>query len=221
MRELRIGVVDSGTPPERIAEARRFQLAAVGVSEQPAREDALGHGSAVVELIASGAGDVPIHVAQVFDERGITTALQVAAGIEWLVKTGVRLINLSLGLREDRTALRAACEAAQKAGVLICASTPAQGAAVYPAAYPGVVRITGDARCQRDEWSWLDSPQADFGACVRARESPLSGASFGCAALTGLIAGFLRDQPHATNPLVMAWLLHNAHYRGREYRGRA
>lgn len=221
MSEVRIGVVDSGAPLERIAESRRFQLAAVGVSDQPAREDALGHGSAVVDLITSGAGDMPIHVAQVFDERGVTSALQVAAGIEWLVMRGVRLINLSLGLREDRPALREACEAAQNAGVLICASTPAQGAPVYPAAYPGVLRITGDARCQRDEWSWLDSPQADFGACVRAKDSPLSGASFGCAALTGHIAAFLRDQPHATNALVMAWLLHNAHYRGREYRGHA
>lgn len=221
MSEIRIGVVDSGAPLERIAESRRFQLAAVGVSDQPAREDALGHGSAVVDLITSGAGDMPIHVAQVFDERGVTSALQVAAGIEWLVMRGVRLINLSLGLREDRPALREACEAAQNAGVLICASTPAQGAPVYPAAYPGVLRITGDARCQRDEWSWLDSPQADFGACVRAKDSPLSGASFGCAALTGHIAAFLREQPHATNALVMAWLLHNAHYRGREYRGHA
>lgn len=221
MSEVSIGVVDSGGPVDRLAGAQRFQLAAVGVSEQPAREDALGHGTAVVELIAAGAGDLPIHVAQVFDERGITSALQVAAGIEWLVMRGVRLINLSLGLREDRPALREACAAAQDAGVLICASTPAQGMPVYPAAYPGVLRITGDARCQRDEWSWLDSPQADFGACVRAKESPLSGASFGCAALTGHIAAFLRDQPHASNALVMAWLLHNAHYRGREYRGLA
>ncbi len=54
MSEVRIGVVDSGAPLERVAESRRFQLAAVGVSEQPAREDALGHGSAVVELIAAG-----------------------------------------------------------------------------------------------------------------------------------------------------------------------
>lgn len=221
MREVRIGVVDSGTPHERMADARRFQLASVGVSEQPVLEDALGHGSAVVQLIASGAGDLPIHVAQVFDQRGVTSALQVAAGISWLVSCGVRLINLSLGLREDRPALREACAAALEAGVLICASTPAQGLPVYPAAYPGVLRITGDARCQPDEWSWLDTPQADFGACVRARESPLSGASFGCAALTGHIAAFLRDQPHASNTQVMAWLLYNAQYRGREYKGQA
>jgi hypothetical protein len=60
----------------------------------------------------------------VFDERGVTSALQVAAGIEWLVMRGVRLINLSLGLREDRPALREACAAAQDAGVSLDDEAP-------------------------------------------------------------------------------------------------
>ena len=219
--ELRIGVVDSGHSAAQrvqVIAGRRFSLLEDGLAESDLRDDPLGHGSAVIEAISRRAPAAQICVAQVFDQRGVTSALQVASAIDWLVAQDVRLINLSLGLRQDRSLLREACAAAVAHGVLLCASSPAQGAAVFPASYSQVLRVTGDARCTDEQWSWLDSAQADFAACVRGTYPGQSGASLGCAALSGHIAGYLLEHPQASNVEVIDWLKQHAGYRGPDRR---
>ncbi|RIJ12140.1 peptidase S8 and S53 subtilisin kexin sedolisin [Pseudomonas sp. 91RF] len=219
--ELRIGVVDSGHSAAQrvqVMAGRRFSLLDDGLAESELRDDPLGHGSAVIEAISRRAPAAQICVAQVFDQRGVTSALQISAAIDWLVAQDVRLINLSLGLRQDRSLLRQACTAAVARGVLLCASSPAQGAAVFPASYPQVLRVTGDARCTDEQWSWLDSAQADFAACVRGTYPGQSGASLGCAALSGHIAGYLLEHLQASNVEVIDWLKQHARYRGPERR---
>ncbi|KPU59930.1 putative subtilisin [Pseudomonas fluorescens] len=219
--ELRIGVVDSGHSAAQrgqVIAGRRFSLLEDGVAEDDLRDDPLGHGSAVIEAIGRRAPAALFCVAQVFDQRGVTSALQIATAIDWLLTQDVRLINLSLGLRQDRSLLRVACAAAVARGVLLCASSPAQGEGVFPASYPQVLRVTGDARCAEQEWSWLNSAQADFAACVQGTYPGQSGASLGCAALSGHIAGFLAEQPGASNAQVIQWLREHARYRGPERR---
>ncbi|KAF1030578.1 MAG: Subtilisin E [Pseudomonas sp.] len=215
--EVRVGVVDSGHAVAQqgcVIAGRRFSLE----QEGELLEDALGHGSAVIEAIRRQAPSALLCVAQVFDGRGVTSTLQIAQAIDWLVTQDVRLINLSLGVRQDRDLLREACASAVAHGVLLCASSPAQGPGVFPANYPQVLRITGDARCSEQEWSWLDSAQADFAACVRGVSAGQSGASLGCAALSGHIARFLAEQPRANNAQVLQWLRDNARFRGPERR---
>ncbi len=214
-------MVDSGHSAAQrvqVIAGRRFSLLEDGLAEGDLRDDPLGHGSAVIEAIGRRAPSALFCVAQVFDQRGVTSALQIATAIDWLLTQDVRLINLSLGLRQDRSLLRAACAAAVARGVLLCASSPAQGEGVYPANYPQVVRVTGDARCAEQEWSWLNSAQADFAACVHGTYPGQSGASLGCAALSGHIAGFFAEQPDASNVQVIEWLREHARYRGPERR---
>ncbi|MDX9664468.1 S8/S53 family peptidase [Pseudomonas sp. P5_152] len=219
--ELLVGLVDSGHSAAQqplVVARRRFSLQDDGLAEGALCDDPLGHGSAVLEAIGRRAPAARFCVAQVFDQRGVTSALQIATAIDWLVAQDVRLINLSLGLRQDRSLLRQACAAAQARGVLLCASSPAQGEGVFPANYPQVLRGTGDARCAESQWSWLNSAQADFAACVQGTHPGQSGASLGCAALSGHIAAFLLAQPQASNEQVIQWLQDNAHYRGPERR---
>ncbi|MFL6534068.1 MAG: S8 family serine peptidase [Pseudomonas sp.] len=219
--ELRIGVVDSGHSPAqrvRVIAGRRFSLQEDRLAESDLRDDPLGHGGAVIEAISQRAPAAVFCVAQVFGQRGVTSALQIATAIDWLVAQDVRLINLSLGLRQDRSLLREACAAAVARGILLCASSPAQGEGVFPAKYPQVLRVTGDARCTEQQWSWLKSAQADFAACVHGIYPGQSGASIGCAALSGHIASFLVENPEASNQYVVEWLQKNAHYHGPERR---
>ncbi|MDX1369295.1 S8 family serine peptidase [Pseudomonas sp.] len=218
--EPRIGVIDSGhrlEPGAEILVAQRFWLDGETLRQGAVEPDLLGHGTAVIATLTEQAGSLELCVAQVFAGRGSTSPLQIAAAIHWLIDQRVVLINLSLGLRQDRPLLREACAAAIGAGILLCASSPAQGEPVFPASYPGVLRITGDARCAAGQWSWLDSAQADFGAAVRA-DNGLAGASVACAALSGQIAAFLRREPGAGRQAVIDYLRQGASFIGPERR---
>lgn len=98
--ELRVGVVDSGHSPAqqgRVRGGRRFYLEVEGLGEAELQFDPLGHGTAIIEAIDRRAPRASIYMAQVFDQRGVTSALQIAAAIHWLLEQDVRLINLSLG----------------------------------------------------------------------------------------------------------------------------
>ncbi|NIE74710.1 peptidase S8 and S53 subtilisin kexin sedolisin [Pantoea sp. Ap-967] len=215
--EVRVGVIDSGCPAgQALVAGRRFWLQDGRLCEGQLQPDPLGHGSAVVASLQREAAGVPLLLAQVFSDQASTSALQVAAGLFWLAEQGVALVNLSLGLQQDRPVLRQACAEVQAAGVVLCASSPAQGTAVYPARYPGVIRITGDARCAPGQWSWLGSAQADFGGYVGARGQ--AGASLGCAAVAGRIAALMQAQPGLDRQQVCAWLKAHAAFSGPERR---
>lgn len=220
-----IGLVDSGygfagspsTGYDRVVASQAFRFDE-GVVLAPVSEDQLGHGSALLEVIAGQAMAAEFAIAQIFSERLTTTPVQVAAAIDWLVEQQVDLINLSLGLRNDRDVLRSACERAVAAGVIVCASAPAKGDPVYPSAYPGVFRMTGDARCRGPEQlSCLKTQYADFGGYVKARHGVI-GASAGCAQLTGHIGRYLSEGGAADLAAVDRWLESQADYFGVEVR---
>lgn len=217
MPELLVGVVDSGhsaAQTQWIRDGQRFYLTDDGLGRGNLLNDVLGHGSAVIQAIASRAPQARFSVAQVFDSRGVTSPLQIAAALHWLGEQGVRLVNLSLGVRQDRPILREAVADLLDAGVLVCASSPARGEPVFPAAYPGVIRVTGDARCAEGEWSWLDSPFADFGAAVKVGGQ--AGASLGCAAFCGHLAALLAESPDASNDELLGLVREHATYKGIE-----
>lgn len=214
---VRIGLIDSGcsfAQPAQLSAA--FVLDEAGVRQVAAAPDALGHGSRVADILRHCAPQAELLVAQVFRARLTTTAAQVAAAIDWAVANGAQLVNLSLGLREPRPVLAEACARALAAGVVLCAAAPARGQAVYPAAFPGLLRVTGDARCAPAEIAALGAAHADFGACVRPLDGSLAGAgaSMACAWLSGLAARHFIAGGGAES--LRAWLVAQARHHGVE-----
>jgi hypothetical protein len=171
----RVGLVDSGADGVPLVAARRF---GGDGGPLPVVADPTGHGTRVAALLA-GHGAPELLLAQVFDSDRPTTAAAVAAAVDWCRAQGAGLVHLSLGLAADRALLAAAIARAVAAGCLIVAATPARGNPVYPAAYPGVIRATGDARCAPGEISRLAA--ATFGGCVRPGAAGGRGASIGAA----------------------------------------
>ncbi len=209
---LRLGLVDSGVSAAQ-AEYVYTSMTADTIS------DPLGHGTAVCEIILYYTPNIRLYNAQVFDASGVTTAANVAAAIDWLVAEKVDLINLSLGLAHDRRILADACARALEAGIILIAASPAQGAPVYPSSYAGVIRATGDARCDVGEISFLNSKQADFGGCPRGLTqmvAGIGGASMGTAHISGQVAGFL--QGGGAHQGVREWLVSQAKYVHNEHR---
>jgi hypothetical protein len=218
----RIAVIDSGigpSDPPSVWSACRFIANDAQIIEAELAPDPTGHGTVVAQIIASAGVPMELCIAQVTDAQGRATPAAVAAALSWAFAQRVQLIHLSLGLRHDRAVLAAAIARAVAVGIIVVASTPARGARTYPAAYPGVIRATGDARCGSEEISHLATAWTDFGACA-VHSSPdghaQRGASVGAAHLTRFILAHL---PPAVEPAaVVRSLARHARYRGAERR---
>jgi hypothetical protein len=220
---IRVGIVDSGfrlDQQEWVEDAAAFILHDGALWMDEPSEDPINHGSRLLDIIHHHAPDALFYVAQVFNQRSTTTAAQVAAAIDWLVSQQVQVINLSLGLRDDRAVLKTAVDNALSAGVILCASSPARGEPVYPSAYDGVLRMTGDARCALNEISWLNTQYADFGGHVLGfdQQQQTAGASLGCAHMTGHITRLLLASPNASAESIVTSLQQQAQYIGPERR---
>jgi len=185
----RVGLVDSGADGAALAAHARF---AADGTHGPAGPDPTGHGTRVARLIAGDRPQVELVLAQVFGSARPTSAAAVAAAVDWCLAERANLLHLSLGLAADRAVLARAIARAVAAGCLVVAATPARGAPVYPAAYAGVIRATGDARCGPEEISRLAT--ATFGGCVRpdpARQAGGRGASVGAAAVSRALIAWI------------------------------
>jgi hypothetical protein len=213
----RVGLIDSGADFAAPVAAVRF---AADGTRGPAGPDPTGHGSRIARLIAGGRPDVELVLAQVFASRRPASAAAVAAAVDWCLAEQANLLHLSLGLAADRAALAAAIARAAAAGCLVVAATPARGAPVYPAAYAGVIRATGDARCGPDEISRLAA--VTFGGCVRLAADAAPGgrgASVGAAAVSRALIAWVA--PGSSCAAAVQALAARARYDGPERRGRA
>ncbi len=210
---LRIGIIDSHIAPP-LHSAKSF----CAIDDNSASCQQPLHGATIADWLNTAIVELEICAAQVFAQQLICSPRQVAEAIHWLIDQDVRLINMSFGLREDRTVLCAACEAAVDAGICLVAASPARGDPVYPAAYPGVVRATGDARCDGGEIACLDSAQADFGGYAGNPQTGLVGASAGCAAVCVALAKLAVDNRQMSSAELVATLARKADYQGPERR---
>lgn len=190
---VRVGVIDSGgpadDPPGERAMARAF-LADGAV--HPAEPDRLGHGTAVAAIIRRAAPGAAILHAQVFGDRPLTSAAG-RRGAALVRRDGARSaprgdLPQPWPCRRPRAA-GARLRGAVGCGRVLVAAHPARGPACYPAAYPGVIAATGDARCGWDDISQLGP--ALFGAWCNSPEhgAPgMGGASLGAARIAGHLA---------------------------------
>jgi hypothetical protein len=118
--------------------------------------------------------------------------------------------------------LREAVSRALDSGVLVVAASPARGQKVFPAAYPGLIAATGDARCAPGELSRL-GPRlfggCPHGAAERLDDRPSSGgASIGA---TWVSRAILDLPPGIDTAGCLELLDSKAIYRGPEHRAYA
>lgn len=102
------------------------------------------HGSATASLLA-GAGVRRVYVADVYgaDPAG-GNALAIVRALDWLAKSGVRVVSISL-VGPDNPLVGRAIAAARSRGTVLVAAVGNDGPAAppaYPASYPGVIAVT-------------------------------------------------------------------------------
>ena len=220
---VKVAVVDTGIRAELspdVAARIAMRLAEDGRVQCVDGEaiDPVGHGSAVASLILARVGRCSLLSAQVFFAAKPTAARVIAAAIDWGVAEGARVVNLSLGLREDRRELRESCCAAIARGVLLVASHPARGATTYPAVYPGVLAVTGDIRCGEGDCSSIAEDRL-FGACPTPPHGfSGGGASYAAARMAGQAGAYFERNPSATARDFRTHLHAISRFHGREHK---
>ncbi|WP_355662315.1 hypothetical protein [Halomonas salifodinae] len=195
-----LGLIDSGVPAG--TPLARFHSP---VGADP--EDRLGHGRAILATL--GQYYLPprreIAFYKLFEARLTADAAALAAAFEWQAEVPPAWLLCSLGLPRADARLRAAVARLQAAGTRIVASSPRFGAPVYPAAWPEVMAVTGDAglapgspRRGRDGrwyacvWAAQEAPEEgsawqpwQMGPPPLGTPPPLGGASFAAAHALG------------------------------------
>ncbi len=144
-----VGMIDTGVDPGH--PALREAVLEVRHLVEGARADP-GHGTAVAALLVGrrGVGLLPgsrLLVADVFtvDEAGpVTGPLEIARGLDWLLRSGASPINLSLAGPDNAVLRLAVARVLEGGGILVAAAGNGgpRAAPAYPAAYPGVIAVT-------------------------------------------------------------------------------
>lgn len=223
-RRVLVGIIDSGLDAidlnrMPVVAARRFVPGGAGAEQAATVDgDALGHGSGIAQILLESNPDIDLLIAQVFVGKRQCSSDQVAAALDWLVSEGVAVINMSFGIGKPDAVLRLACERASAAGAILVAAAPARGAPTFPAAYPFCIAVSGDARCNGDQISWLGTAAVDFGAHpFLVPGNPQSGgASFAVARISARIARLLSDKVAA--PEIRTELQALCSYHGPEFK---
>jgi len=207
-RGVRVAVVDSGVHVGHPHVASVTGGAAIDEQGQLSGDfsDRLGHGTAVTAAIHEKAPDASILAVRIFDRSLSASGRALVEAIRWAAAERVHLINLSLGTQseEHRAALQSAVAHASSLGAIVVAAAPEPGACWLPGALPGVVAVTLDWSCPRDQIA--ATIEESLGLNVSASGYPrpipgvdsgrnLRGTSFPVANATGLLALLLEGRP--------------------------
>jgi subtilisin family serine protease len=199
---VRIGMIDSGV------DAEHPSLAAMAVEQRGfagPRALADAHGSAVASLIACANrdGGAGLFVADIYGGQPTGgAAAGIVGAMAWLAQSHVRVVNISVVGPQNR-ALEAVVRAAVARGIIVVAAVGNDGPSappLYPAAYPGVVGVTGVDAHNRILPEAGRGPQVDFAApgsditaaAPGGRYVQVRGTSFAAPIVAGLIARSLR-----------------------------
>ena len=202
---LRVAISDSGVH----ARHPHVNGVAGGVSITPdGREEAdyidrLGHGTAVTAVIREKAPDAEIYAVKVFHDSLTTRIETLVHALDWSVRNGMHLINLSLGTDnpQHEAVLGAAVERLAGQGIKLIAAYEDSGVRWLPGCIAGVVPVVLDWDCPRDSYRTSSLPDgrilyhaSGFPRPIPgvAPERNLKGISFAVANVTGLIAKFDR-----------------------------
>jgi subtilisin family serine protease len=215
---VKVGVIDTGVdfghPDLRHSLLRGINL--LNRSKMPYDDN--GHGTHIAGTIAAAnqmqgmIGVAPralIAPVKAFDHNGSAFVSDIILGIEWCVRNGVDVINMSFGMKTRSKALLGAVTNAYNAGVIIVASSGNDGklrSVDYPARYPQTISVGATNRLRRvapfsNRGSYIDiyAPgDKIMSAWLRGNYNEMSGTSMATSHVSGAIALLLSLRPGLT-----------------------
>jgi thermitase len=169
----RVAILDSGVATDNPDISPKV-VARANFSNASTSQDNYGHGTHVAGIVAAtannGAGvasvcpNCRILDAKVLNDSGMSSNSSVANGIDWAVRNGAKVINLSLGSTSKTQSMEIAINNAWNRGVVVVAAAGNNNSTTrfYPAAYPNVIAVAAtDNRDAKASFSnhgaaWVD-----------------------------------------------------------------
>jgi subtilisin len=168
-----VAVVDSGVEGShpavggRLTGSVRVELEGeetLIVDDEPT--DAVGHGTACAGIIHGLAPAATLLSVRVLgaDNRG--KGLAFAAGLEWAIRNGASIINLSLSSRSESmfATLHDLADQAYFANALLICAANNVAVASYPSLFASVVSVAAHDVRDPDTWFYNPRPPVEFGA---------------------------------------------------------
>ncbi|WP_371825368.1 S8 family peptidase [Paenibacillus soyae] len=215
---VKVGVIDTGVdfnhPDLRHSLLRGINL--LNRSKMPYDDN--GHGTHIAGTIAAAnqmqgmIGVAPraiIAPVKAFDHNGSAFVSDIILGIEWCVRNGIDVINMSFGMKTRSKALLGAVTNAYNSGVIIVASSGNDGklrSVDYPARYPQTISVGATNRLRRVAPFSNRGPYIDIyapgdkimSAWLRGNYNEMSGTSMATSHVSGAIALLLSLRPGLT-----------------------
>lgn len=215
---IKIGVIDTGVdfghPDLQHSLLRGINL--LNRSKMP--HDDNGHGTHIAGTIAAVGGmrgmtgvapRAMIAPVKAFDRNGSAYVSDIILGIDWCVRNGMNIINMSFGMKTRSKALLGAVTNAYNSGVIIVASSGNDGklrSIDYPARYPQTISVGATNRQRKvaafsNRGAYIDiyAPGDKItSAWLRGHYNEMSGTSMATSHVSGAIALLLSLYPGLT-----------------------
>ena len=153
-KDIKVGIIDTGIDMTHPDLRDNIQGGVSCVSYTTSFNDDNGHGSHVAGTVAAVdneigvigvAPEASLYGIKVLNRAGRGYTSDIIEGMEWAVREGMDVINMSLGGSTPVEAYEIATNAVLDAGVvMVCSagnSGPDEGTVGYPAAYDGVIAV--------------------------------------------------------------------------------
>ncbi len=215
---VKVGVIDTGVdfhhPDLRHSLLRGINL----LSRSKMPYDDNGHGTHIAGTIAAANGmhgmigvapRALIAPVKAFDNNGSAFVSDIILGIEWCVRNGMDVINMSFGMKNRSKALLGAVTNAYNSGVIIVASSGNDGklrSVDYPARYPQTISVGATNKLRKvatfsNRGAHIDiyAPGEKItSAWLRGNYNEMSGTSMATSHVSGAIALLLSLYPQLT-----------------------
>ena len=211
-----VAVIDSGIDMDhpdlagRVVDSVEARVDNKKVVFDPSEEgDSAGHGTACAGIIASIAPDVELHSIKVLGAGGLGDGMAFLAGLEWAIKQRYRVINLSLGTTKPQffAPLHDLLDRAYQAGCIVVAAANNLPQPSFPSVFSSSL-ISVIKSEERDPMKFgfhygqvieLTAPGVNVRtAWPGGGYRNLTGNSFACPHIVGMIAKLLEAHPDLT-----------------------
>lgn len=223
---IKIGVIDTGVdfshPDLQYSLTRGINL----VNRAIPPYDDNGHGTHISGTIAAAnstqgmIGVAPrstVYPVKAFDHNGSAYVSDIVSGIDWCVRNGIEIINMSFGMQTRSRALLDIVGKATQAGTIIVASSGNDGkkrSVDYPARYPQTISVGATDRKRKIAAFSNRGPYVDIyapgekivSAWLQGQYHEMSGTSMATSHVSGTIALLLSQRPDL-KPAVIKSLL--------------